>query len=160
MFQAIQQLIRGLKGEETGPEFPADDPRLAAAAILVHIVAVDGVITDSERQTLRRVLASGYDLTEKETEELIQAARAKDEDAVDLYGFTSILKRTLDEEGRLRVVEMMWEMTYADGNLSEFEDNTVWRVAELLGISTRERISVKKRVQARLDSTADDATEI
>ncbi len=52
------------------------------------------------------------------------------------------------------VVEMMWEMGFADGRISEFEDNTVWRVAELLGVSPRERIEIKKRVEARLEQGA------
>ncbi|WP_428688058.1 TerB family tellurite resistance protein, partial [Roseibium sp.] len=69
-----------------------------------------------------------------------------DEEAVDLYGFTSVLKRTTDEAERLAIVEMMWEIVYADGHVHEFEDNTIWRVAELLGVSTRDRMSLRHKV--------------
>lgn len=140
-----------VQATEPKRNFTADDHRLAVAAILVHLVAVDGVITPEERTRLRKVLADHYHLDEKQTEELVQEARARDEDAVDLYGFTSVLKRMLDEKGRRDVVAMMWEMVFADGRISEFEDNMVWRVAELLGVSARERITIKKAVEARLD---------
>ena len=53
--------------------------------------------------------------------------------------------RSLDEDGRRRVIGMMWEMAYSDHKVSEFEDNVMWRVADLLGISARERIELKER---------------
>ncbi len=151
MYRPIKRWFQSLNAGDGAEEaFPADDPRLAAAAILVRVVAVDGVITDEERASLRRVLSDRYGLAPDEVEELIRQARKRDEDAVDLYGFTSVLKRVLDEDGRRSVVEMMWEMSFADGHLSEFEDNTIWRVAELLGISNRDRIAIRKRVEGRL----------
>jgi uncharacterized tellurite resistance protein B-like protein len=55
----------------------------------------------------------------------------------------------VNEEGRLGIVEMMWEMIYADGQVTEFEDNVVWRAADLLGISSRDRIDLKHRVAER-----------
>ena len=54
--------------------------------------------------------------------------------------------RSVNEEGRLRIIEMMWELVYADGQVSEFEDNVVWRAADLLGVSSRDRIDLKHRV--------------
>jgi uncharacterized tellurite resistance protein B-like protein len=54
--------------------------------------------------------------------------------------------RSVNEEGRLRIIEMMWEVVYADGQVSEFEDNVVWRAADLLGISSRDRLDLKHRV--------------
>jgi uncharacterized tellurite resistance protein B-like protein len=71
-------------------------------------------------------------------------------EAVDLYHFTSVIMRQLDEAGRLRLVEMMWELVYADGQVTEFEDNVVWRAADLLGISARDRIDLKHQVAARV----------
>ena len=67
-------------------------------------------------------------------------------EAVDLYRFTSLINRTLDEPGRLGIVEMMWEMIFADGRVNEFEDNLMWRVADLLGVSSRDRIALRRRV--------------
>jgi uncharacterized tellurite resistance protein B-like protein len=62
--------------------------------------------------------------------------------------------REVDEAGRLRIIEMMWELVYADGEVTEFEDNVVWRAADLLAVSARDRIDLKHRVAARLGSSA------
>jgi uncharacterized tellurite resistance protein B-like protein len=58
---------------------------------------------------------------------LIDKATAAEHEAVDLYHFTSLLNRTLDEEGRAKIIEMMWEIVYADGKRDELEDNLLWR---------------------------------
>jgi uncharacterized tellurite resistance protein B-like protein len=54
----------------------------------------------------------------------------------------------LDDEGRRRIVQMMWEVIYADGNVSASESNIVWRSADLLGISSRQRIELRQRIAA------------
>src|SRR5437016_3870274 len=59
-----------------------------------------------------------------------------------------LINRSLDEGGRRRVVEMTWEIIYADGRVTEFESNLMWRAAELLGISSRERTELRQRVAA------------
>ena len=59
-----------------------------------------------------------------------------------------MLMRTLDEAGRLKVIEMMWEMVFVDGSVSEFEANVMWRVADLLAVSPRDRITLRERVAA------------
>jgi uncharacterized tellurite resistance protein B-like protein len=72
-------------------------------------------------------------------------------EAVDLYRFTSLLNRALGEEERRRIVEMMWELAYADGRVNEFEDNLIWRVADLLGVSARERLTLRRQIAAETD---------
>jgi uncharacterized tellurite resistance protein B-like protein len=69
-----------------------------------------------------------------------------EQEAVDLYQFTARLNRTLDEKGRARVIEMMWQVVFADGTVSEFEDNLIWRAADLLHVPPRERIALRNRV--------------
>ena len=57
-----------------------------------------------------------------------------------------LFRSQVDDAGRLKIVEMMWEIAYADGAVTEFEDNVVWRAADLLGVSSRDRIDLKHRV--------------
>jgi uncharacterized tellurite resistance protein B-like protein len=133
-------------GVKPAGRFEDNDYRLAAAAILIHVMSVDGAVTDAEREALRTVLKSRFELDDADLDELIETATEADREAVDLYQFTSLLNRTLDEEGRLRIVEMMWRLVYADGRVNEFEDNVIWRVADLLGISSRQRIKLRRRV--------------
>lgn len=150
IFERLRQLIGDVGGSASDAgQFDEDDPRLAAAALAFHLIAVDGVVADVERNRMRAMLQARYNLGDKQTDTLVEEARLKDLEAVDLYGFTSVLKRQLDEEQRGQVVEMLWELVYADGEVHEFEDNTLWRVAELLGVSPRERIRLRKIVEAR-----------
>jgi len=147
MLNALRSFVREITfGDDGKKKFAEDDKRLAAAALLFHLIDIDGIIEESESTKLREILQSHYDLSDKETTELIAAAKQRDEEAVDLYGFTSVLKRTADETERLAIVEMMWEIVYADGHVHEFEDNTIWRVAELLGVSTRDRMTLRHKV--------------
>jgi uncharacterized tellurite resistance protein B-like protein len=136
-------------GTKPPHQFGDNDYRLAAAALLVHITSIDGAASTVEKDKLRAILQKQYSLDDEATDELIAAATEADRDAIDLYHFTSRLNRALDEDGRRRMVEMMWEIAYADGERSEFEDNMVWRAADLLGISGRERIELRQRVAAR-----------
>ncbi|GGB39203.1 hypothetical protein GCM10011316_09050 [Roseibium aquae] len=147
MFTALKHFLQELTfGESEKVKFAEDDKRLAAAALLFHLVDIDGVVDENESRKLRDILKAHFSLTDAETNELIKTAKQKDSEAVDLYGFTSVLKRTADEQERLAIVEMMWEIVYADGHVHEFEDNTIWRVAELLGISTRDRMLLRQKV--------------
>jgi uncharacterized tellurite resistance protein B-like protein len=79
---------------------------------------------------------------------LVEQASVADQKAVDLYHFTRMLNDTLDDNERCRMIEMMWTVAYADGVLSDFEDNLIWRVADLLGVSSTERIALRNRVAA------------
>lgn len=146
MISAIRRFLTDLKGPVPA-EFGEDDQRLAAAALLYHVTAIDGIVSEEERGLLRQLLARRFGLDEAETQALVEAAAAADSEAVDLYGFTSVLKRRLDIADRERIVEMLWELVYADGKLHEFEDNVIWRIAELLGVSSEARIRLKRAVK-------------
>ncbi|MCV6546498.1 MAG: TerB family tellurite resistance protein [Cohaesibacter sp.] len=152
MFDNLVQFFKGLSAnEDEACLFSDGDYRVAAAALLVHLVSVDGVVEEAEQKALRTLLKDRYALSDDETKALIALARERDNEAVDLYNFTSVLKRNLDEDGRAQIIEMMWELVLADGHIHEFEDNLVWRVAELLGVSRRDRIRLRQSVQAQQD---------
>lgn len=149
MLSALRDFLTDLTGTAATPRFDVADPRLATAALLVGVISVDAEEHAAEFARLRSVLSDAYGLAPEETEELIAAARHSEEEAVDLYAFTARLKRALDEDGRRAVIGMMWEIVYADGTVSEFEENMIWRVAELLGISARDRLALKRSVESR-----------
>ncbi|MFG1299409.1 TerB family tellurite resistance protein [Xanthobacter sp. V3C-3] len=154
MFRTLSDFITEITGgQREAAAFDESDYRLAAAALLVHVMSIDGAVTAEEQAVLRSILASRFGLDAQESEALVELAIAKDAEAVDLYAFTSVLNRALDDEGRRRIVEMMFEVAYADGGLSEFEDNLVWRAAELLNVGSRDRIRIRREVR---DETEQD----
>ena len=148
----FSELIDGQKPQH---QFAENDYRRAAAALLVHIATLDGDLTPVKREKLQAILEAQFALDPAATDALIAAAAADDREAVDFYHFTSVLMRTLNEAGRLRTVEMLWEMVYVDGKVSEFEANVMWRVADLLAVSPRDRIALRERVAA---AQADEST--
>jgi uncharacterized tellurite resistance protein B-like protein len=154
MLDRLRRLVADLAQAEGPPEFTEDDHRVAAAALLVHIMKADGTVDAAERATLHRIIKDSFGLDDDEAERLAAEARLRDDQAIDLYGFTSVLKRHLDRDQRLHLIEMMWKMVFADGSMSELEDNIVWRVAELLGISTRDRVLLKQRIGGATESGA------
>ena len=146
MLDLLRDFFRRLGGPDEPRHFSEDDARLALAALLVHAMAIDGAISPAERKTLEELLARRFSLSGEDLQTLIDDATAAEQEAVDLYRFTSVLKRQMDEEARIRVVESLWEIAYADGKSHEFEENLVWRVAELLGVNPRDRIAQKRAV--------------
>ena len=147
MFASFRNFISEfVDGEKHPTQFADDDYRLAAAAMLVHAAAIDGEVSPSERDKLHAVIRERFALDDAATDELISKATVAEHEAVDLYHFTHQLNRTLDDEGRAKIVEMMWQIVYADGQRDELEDNLVWRAADLLGVSANERIALRRRV--------------
>ena len=150
MLDGLRQFIADVISPAREPhEFDDTGYMLAATALLVHVVSLDGEPSEIERRKLHGLIESRFGLDPGKANKLIASATQVEGEAVDLYHFTSVIMRSVNEGGRLRIVEMMWELVYADGQVSEFEDNVVWRAAHLLGISSRDRIELKHRVAAK-----------
>lgn len=126
--------------------FASDDARVAVAALLVHMIRIDGVVTEDETISVRTALDTQFGLSGEALDDVLAEATRRDDEAVDLYGFTSTLKLKLSQEERIEVIELLWQAVFADGVVNELEDNMVWRTAELLGVSSRDRMILRKRV--------------
>ena len=154
MFEAIKNFVADLASGDK-QAFDANDYRLATAALLVHAATIDGRFQRGRaRAAAAPCFKRRFELDEAAAGELIERATVADQEAIDLYHFTRLLNRSLDETERLRLIEMMWEIAYADGAPTEFEDNLIWRVADLLGVSAHERIALRQRVAAGRGSGA------
>lgn len=129
--------------------FDETDYRLAATALLIHVISLDGEPSEVETRKLHALLELRFQLDAGTADKLIAEAMLAEGEAVDMYHFTRVIMRSVDEAGRLRIIEMMWELVYADGHASEFEDSVVWRAADLLGISSRDRIDLKRQVSGQ-----------
>jgi uncharacterized tellurite resistance protein B-like protein len=136
-----------------------DEKRIAAAALLIEAARADHRLEASEQATIRRLLVERFALAPAECDELIAAATTAQAGAADLVRFTRVLKDRLDHDERIEIVEMLWEVAYADGVLDAFEANLLRRVGGLLYVPDRERGEARKRVLARLglDEAPDSA---
>src|SRR5947209_20208395 len=135
MLDGLRQFIADIVAPQAGDrEFGDSDYRLAATALLVHVVSLDGQPTAAEQRKLHSLIESHFRLDRGTADRLIADATQVEGEAVHLYHFTSVIMRSLDEEGRTRIVPMMWELVYADGQVTEFEDYIVLAAANLLEI--------------------------
>jgi uncharacterized tellurite resistance protein B-like protein len=150
MWKKFASLFEDLSSTSDDPQSDEKELRTATAALLVHASLIDGTADPRENERLHNLLREQFDLSDSEATALAEAGRAEDAEAVDLYRFTRVLTDKLDPEGRARVVEMLWEIVLSDHVIDDYEANLVWRLSELLHISTRERIIMRKRVATRL----------
>src|SRR3979409_122474 len=162
MLDGLRQFIADVVSPIAHQDRTFDDTgyRLAATALLIHVISIDGEPSDKEKRKLHNLLESSFGLDPGTADQLIASATLVEGEAVDIYHFASVIMRSVNEEGRLRIVEMMWELVYADGQVSEFEDNVVWRAADLLGVSSRDRIDLKHRVAATQATPVTDNSDI
>ena len=150
MLAKLKELAGRVLGEDQrAKNLREEELQLAAAALLVHASLIDGRADPEERRKLKNLLQVRFNLGDDEFERILGEAKAWEQESVDLYSFTSVLCRELDQEGRQRIVEMLWEIVLADGVLHEYEADLVSRGAELLGVSTRDRVRLKKIVESR-----------
>lgn len=147
MFDRFINFLKDLPGSDHGTADRTDDPRVAATALLFHVMDADGIRDGSEMQQLRPLVSEMFGIDGAELDSVISAGEKADEEAIDLYGFTSVLNRHLDRRARLEFVSLMWDMVFADGELHELEDNVIWRVAELLHVERDQRIALRQRAQ-------------
>lgn len=157
MFDRVISFLRDIPGggNDVTPA-STDDPRIAAAALMYHVMDADGVRQDAEWERIKDLLVELYGVSGEELETLINKGLEAESEAVDLYAFTSVLKRNLDEAARVQLIRVLWDVVYADGEVHELEDNTLWRVAELIGVDRRDRIAMRQ--EAARHATAKDAT--
>ncbi|VAW15273.1 hypothetical protein MNBD_ALPHA09-92 [hydrothermal vent metagenome] len=155
MFDSLKSVVETLKafGAEGAGEARNDAAkvRLAVASLLVRAATIDGHLDGSEASVLRDLLKSHYRLDEGESEALFADAREREAEAVDIYSFTRQIQTTLAREERQAIVRLMWQVAAADGVIDEFESNLVWRTAELIGISTRDRVFLRQEVLAEIE---------
>ncbi len=126
------------------------DRNLAAAALLVESALLDGNFSDKERSAIESVLSRHFGLTTPEAQELIRVAEKAQSEANHLVRFTRTLKDAYGPDERAGILEMLWEVAYADGVLHHYEANLLRRISGLLYVSDREAGAARKRVLARL----------
>lgn len=159
MLNALRRLFTDLVERGEAAVFAVDDPRLAVAALMWHVIDADGVVLPNERERLLDELAHRYGLAPEDARDLVEAARRAERESAVLQTFTAGLQRRLPLAERRAIVSSLWRLAFTDGDVHEFEDNVVWRIAELLGIEPHERTALRKEVEAIVTEEALRAAE-
>ncbi|MFM2279466.1 MAG: hypothetical protein RLZZ444_1697 [Pseudomonadota bacterium] len=151
MFEKLMAFLGSLGAGAEKPD-QTDDPSVAVVALALSVINADGIVDPKERQVLEDVIRARFNLSKVEFEAKLAAAERAEERAVDLYHFTSRLNRLLDERQKTEFIGMLWQIVHADNDRNELEDHLIWRIAELIGVSGRDRVT--RRMDA--DKKSDD----
>jgi uncharacterized tellurite resistance protein B-like protein len=143
----FDQLMRFLKAPEPSAR---PDLRLSVAVLLVEAARQDDRFDSSERAVIEQLLTRKFALAPQECAALLAAAEARAQQMVQLHGHTSAVFEQMTPDERVGLVEMLWEVAYADGVLDPEEDLLIRRVAGLIAVTDRDRVLARQRVVARL----------
>ena len=122
--------------------------RVATAVLLVEAMRADFLVEESERQRLRDLLESQFQLPESELDALLEQAEADADQLVSLQHVTRLLNENYDQAMKLRVVEMMWQVIFADGEKDHYEEHMIRQVADLLYVSHGDFIQARHKAEA------------
>ena len=121
---------------------------VATAALLVEMMRADYEIQPEEREAVLRALAAAFDdLSPEETRDLLARAEERADDATSLYEFTQHINRRLDHDQKAHVVELLWRVAYADGDLDKYEEHLVRRIADLIHVPHSVFIRMKHKAR-------------
>jgi uncharacterized tellurite resistance protein B-like protein len=134
------------------PERPPQDLRVAVAMLLIEAACRDDVFGPKERTVIARLLTEKFALSESECTELLRSAEAASSSIVQLHPYTRAVFEQMSPEERIHLIEMLWEVAYADGVLDPEEDALIRRIGALIYVTDRDRVLARHRVLARLRS--------
>ncbi|MDH5408805.1 MAG: TerB family tellurite resistance protein [Gammaproteobacteria bacterium] len=125
--------------------------KLATGALLIEMMQQDHQVQYEEKQQIKAVLIQEFSLISSEADSLFELAEAEAKEATDLYQFTSLINQHYTQEQKIKVVEYLWRIAYADQHLDAHEEHILRRIADLIYVSHKDFIQTKHKVQARLN---------
>ena len=140
----IKNLFKKESSKSDTVSFEPNELQIAVSKILVRTAKIDDEFHILEEQKILELLTKYFSLNDKDSKNLLELGISEEKSATDLYAYTNTIKKSLELSERKKIIEMMWQIIVTDDNFDPYENNLVWRVAELIGISTRERVQIKK----------------
>ena len=109
--------------------------RLATAVLMIDVARADHQFDESEFDRILELVRAHFKLEPEDAAKLVVAANERSDEAVSAYEFTQLLHEHLDEEEKARIVHLLWQIAYADGQLDKYEDAFVLKISDLLYVS-------------------------
>lgn len=127
-------------------EITLHDTRIATCALLLEMANIDGEFSDSERNSIIRILKDNYHLSGEHANALIQAAEDELKRSIDLWQFAKLINQNYSKEEKIEIIETVWQVVYTDGRLDKYEDYLVHKLAKLLRLDHEQLIEAKLKV--------------
>lgn len=147
MLNSIRDFFDRHIGAATTPADERHSIQLATAALLVEVARIDRDSTPEERAVVLRAIHEKFELSADEADRLVELAEAEMKQASDYFQFTSLVNRHFTQPQKQRIIELMWQVAYADAELSAHENHLMRKVAELLHVTHGDYIAAKMRAQ-------------
>ncbi|MCF6354118.1 MAG: TerB family tellurite resistance protein [Candidatus Polarisedimenticolaceae bacterium] len=151
MLRAIQQFFeQNIATAQSNSDAEREHSlQLATAALLFEMMRMDDEIDENEKQLVRKLISQRFTLTGNETKKLIQLAEQEAEQAIDYHCFTSLINSHFSAEEKIDIVEHLWQVAYADGQINKYEDHLVRKISELIYVPHSAFIAAKHRAAAQ-----------
>ncbi len=145
MLNAIKNFFdKKIKTDE--PEELEHSLSLATAALMVEMMLNDGKTHETEEQVLKKKLKQLFSLSYMETDDLFSLAHTEVKNAAGYHQFTSLIAKNFSQPQKIKVIEHLWAVAYADDNLDPYEELMVRKISDLIYVSHSDFINAKHRV--------------
>ena len=132
----MDRVAEAIAAPDDKPDVDRDEAiRMATAVLMIDVARADHVFDESEFDRVLQLVQSHFDLPAEQAAELVVAANDKAEDLVSAYDFTKVLHDHLNHGEKARIVNLLWQIAYADGRLDKYEDSLVLKISDLLHVS-------------------------
>ena len=122
--------------------------QLASAVLLLEVAQADRDYSNQEKEKIQQAISSKFSLSDEEIQQLMALADEKSEQATDYHQFTSLLNKNFSNQQKIRLIELMWHVAYADGELDPHEDHFIRKISELLYLRHSELLSARERARS------------
>jgi len=155
MIEAIARFFQQHLAPDATRSSASDEHRLllATAALLVETMRIDAVFDERERERVLAALRRHGGVSEVEAIELLALAEEESRQANDYFQFTSLVNQHYNAQEKLRVIEMMWQVAYADGEISAHERHLMRRIADLLHVAHGDYVAAQRRAREAAGGT-------
>ncbi len=140
----LSSIIVAPTSADTRPEHTL---QLATAVLLIEVMRSDAESTDEEQATILKILKQRFHLPDAEVAQLSELGHRTATAANDLHQFTSLINRELELFEKVRIIEYMWQVAYADGKISAHENHLMRRIVDLLHIPLGDNVAAKMRAR-------------
>ena len=147
MLNKLNDFLSSIIAPGSAENRPEHTLQLATAVLLIEVMRSDADSTDEEQATILKILKERFQLPDAEVAQLSELGHRTAKSANDLHQFTSLINRELALLEKLRIVEYLWQVVYADGKISAHENHTMRRLVDLLHISHGDNIAAKMRAK-------------
>ncbi|MBH88439.1 MAG: hypothetical protein CMJ12_04675 [Pelagibacterales bacterium] len=148
MFTSFKDIF---KNSNVKIETSNDEYKVASTALLCEAASMDGVFDENEKKLILILIQKQFNVDENEAKKIYIEGKNLAENSSQLYGFTRVIKESWDNEKRISLLEMLWELAYVDGELDAAEDMLIRRIAGLIHVEDRDRIEAKQRILKKLN---------